>query len=54
MYDNSLIGFFGFGRNPAFDQASSSPPNAAYGSTHRRCRLLHHRRPAPAQRAACR
>lgn len=35
MYDNSLIGFFGFGRNPAFDQASSSnsvPPNAVYST----------------------
>jgi outer membrane receptor protein involved in Fe transport len=33
-YDNSLIGFFGFGRNPAFVQgaAGNPPPNAA-GST---------------------
>jgi iron complex outermembrane receptor protein len=34
IYDNSLIGFFGFGRNPAFvqGQAGNPPPNAA-GST---------------------
>ncbi len=34
IYDNSLIGFFGFGRNPAFFQgaANNPPPNAA-GST---------------------
>ena len=33
-YDNSLIGFFGFGRNPAFVQgaASNPPPNAAGSS----------------------
>ncbi|CAN5224482.1 TonB-dependent receptor [soil metagenome] len=34
IYDNSLIGFFGFGRNPAFIQGADNivPPNAA-GST---------------------
>jgi len=34
IYDNTLIGFFGFGRNPAFVQgaAGNPPPNAA-GST---------------------
>ena len=33
-YDNSLIGFFGFGRNPAFVQgaAGNPPPNAAGSS----------------------
>ena len=33
-YDNSLIGFFGFGRNPAFIQgaAGNPPPNAAGSS----------------------
>lgn len=33
-YDNTLIGFFGFGRNPAFIQgaAGNPPPNAAYSS----------------------
>jgi iron complex outermembrane receptor protein len=31
IYDNSLVGFFGFGRNPA-EGYSTSPPNAA-GST---------------------
>ncbi|GHC95184.1 TonB-dependent receptor [Novosphingobium pokkalii] len=33
-YDNSLIGFFGFGRNPAFYQgADGNPPPNAAGST---------------------
>ncbi len=34
IYDNSLIGFFGFGRNPAFiqGQAGNPPPNAAGSS----------------------
>lgn len=34
IYDNTIIGFFGFGRNPAFVQggAGNPPPNAA-GST---------------------
>jgi iron complex outermembrane recepter protein len=34
IYDNSLIGFFGFGRNPAFIQGASGnpPPNAAGSS----------------------
>ncbi|MDB5681853.1 MAG: TonB-dependent receptor [Sphingomonas bacterium] len=33
IYDNSLIGFFGFGRNPAFDQVNGGPPpNAAYST----------------------
>lgn len=33
-YDNSLIGFFGFGRNPAFYQgADDNPPPNAAGST---------------------
>lgn len=39
IYDNSLFGFFGFGRNPAFIQdtdtdaiAGSPPPNAAFSS----------------------
>ena len=39
IYDNSLIGFFGFGRNPAYIQdvngdplPGSPPPNAAYSS----------------------
>lgn len=34
IYDNSLVGFFGFGRNPAYVQgaAGNPPPNAA-GST---------------------
>ncbi|MBA3666503.1 MAG: TonB-dependent receptor [Sphingomonas sp.] len=33
-YDNSLIGFFGFGRNPAFFQgADDNPPPNAAGST---------------------
>ena len=32
-YDNTLIGFFGFGRNPAFDQLNQlMPPNAAYST----------------------
>jgi len=33
-YDNSLVGFFGFGRNPAFFQGASGnpPPNAAGSS----------------------
>lgn len=35
-YDNSLVGFFGFGRNPNADGSglpySASPPNAAYSS----------------------
>lgn len=33
-YDNSLIGFFGFGRNPDYDQASDTnpPPNGAGSS----------------------
>ncbi len=34
MYDNSLIGFFGFGRNPAFVQgADGNPPPNAVGSS---------------------
>ncbi|QDZ07872.1 TonB-dependent receptor [Sphingomonas panacisoli] len=33
IYDNTLIGFFGFGRNPAFDQLNGGPPpNAAYST----------------------
>ena len=34
IYDNSLIGFFGFGRNPAYiqDADDNPPPNAAYSS----------------------
>ena len=34
IYDNSLIGFFGFGRNPAFvqGQGGNPPPNAAYST----------------------
>jgi iron complex outermembrane receptor protein len=34
IYDNSLIGFFGFGRNPAYVQgaAGNPPPNAAGSS----------------------
>jgi iron complex outermembrane recepter protein len=34
IYDNSLIGFFGFGRDPAFiqGQAGNPPPNAAGSS----------------------
>jgi iron complex outermembrane receptor protein len=34
IYDNSLVGFFGFGRNPAFVQgaAGNPPPNAAGSS----------------------
>jgi iron complex outermembrane recepter protein len=34
IYDNSIIGFFGFGRNPAFVQgaAGNPPPNAAGSS----------------------
>lgn len=34
IYDNSLIGFFGFGRNPAFIQGADDnpPPNAAGSS----------------------
>jgi outer membrane receptor protein involved in Fe transport len=33
IYDNSLIGFFGFGRNPAFNQLTGGPPpNAAYST----------------------
>lgn len=36
QYDNSLIGFFGFGRNPDFDDGA--PPNGVYGSSGvRRC-----------------
>ncbi|MET0308388.1 MAG: TonB-dependent receptor [Sphingomonas sp.] len=33
-YDNSLIGFFGFGRNPAFVQGADDnpPPNAVYST----------------------
>ncbi|MCH7863343.1 MAG: TonB-dependent receptor, partial [Proteobacteria bacterium] len=33
-YDNSLIGFFGFGRNPAFIQGAENdvPPNAVYST----------------------
>lgn len=31
IYDNDLVGFFGFGRNPAGNY-SASPPNAAYSS----------------------
>lgn len=33
-FNNSLFGFFGFGRNPAFDQSEDDnpPPNAAYSS----------------------
>ncbi len=33
-FDNSLLGFFGFGRNPAFSQGASGnpPPNAAFSS----------------------
>lgn len=34
IYDNTLIGFFGFGRNPAFIQgADDNPPPNAAGST---------------------
>lgn len=34
VYDNTLIGFFGFGRNPAFFQgADDNPPPNAAGST---------------------
>ena len=34
IYDNSLIGFFGFGRNPAYFQGADDnpPPNAAGSS----------------------
>jgi iron complex outermembrane recepter protein len=34
IYDNSIIGFFGFGRNPAYSQggAGNPPPNAAGSS----------------------
>ena len=32
-YDNSLIGFFGFGRNPAFNQLTGGPPPNAAGSS---------------------
>jgi iron complex outermembrane receptor protein len=34
MYDNSLVGFFGFGRDPAFVQGADNagPPNAAYST----------------------
>ena len=34
IYDNTLIGFFGFGRNPAFYQGAEDnpPPNAAGSS----------------------
>ena len=34
IYDNSLIGFFGFGRNPAYVQGASGnpPPNAVFSS----------------------
>ena len=32
-YDNSLIGFFGFGRNPAYNQLTGGPPPNAAGST---------------------
>ncbi len=36
QYDNSLIGFFGFGENPDF--VNGDPPNATYGSSGvRRC-----------------
>ena len=36
QYDNSLIGFFGFGENPDF--VNGAPPNATYGSSGiRRC-----------------
>ncbi len=32
-YDNDLVGFFGFGRNPAFNQLTGGPPpNAAYST----------------------
>ncbi|HVR90670.1 MAG TPA: TonB-dependent receptor [Novosphingobium sp.] len=32
-YDNTLIGFFGFGRNPAFNQITQLvPPNAAFST----------------------
>jgi outer membrane receptor protein involved in Fe transport len=37
-YDNSLFGFAGFGKNPAFTEGSSEPPNGAGGSSGvRRC-----------------
>jgi iron complex outermembrane receptor protein len=40
-FDNTLIGFAGFGKNPAFDEDQPDafpPPNAAYGSSGvRRC-----------------
>lgn len=34
VYDNTLVGFFGFGRNPAFNQGADDnpPPNAAGSS----------------------
>ena len=38
QYDNTLIGFFGFGSNDAFRNGEDFPPNATYGSSgERRC-----------------
>ncbi|MEI9903836.1 MAG: TonB-dependent receptor [Asticcacaulis sp.] len=31
-YDNSLIGFFGFGENQAYSDGVGTPPSPAYGS----------------------